>query len=98
MHYSFWNLIADLKNTDNLSNHMKELYLNSYSHEYFQKCWISLYNTLNTIYNEHDGNLCRNLLSRIRCPTLIIHGNLDPMITPEHPHQLKQHISNSRYW
>jgi valacyclovir hydrolase len=75
---------------------MMESYLNFYGKEYFLKSWMSLYDTLNTIYNEQEGDLCRSLLCRIQCPTLIVHGSLDPMIAPEHPHHLKEHIRNSR--
>lgn len=98
MYCNVLNMIAGITNMDNLSSHMKELYSGYYGQQYFQKCWLNLYGTLNTIYSKHEGDMCRSLLCRIQCPTLIIHGNLDPMIMPEHPHYLKEHIRNSRYW
>ena len=38
----------------------------------------------------------QELLAQIKCPTLIIHGDKDPMVGDEHPHYLLQNIANSK--
>ncbi|EEC07501.1 valacyclovir hydrolase, putative [Ixodes scapularis] len=35
-------------------------------------------------------------LAKIRCPTLIVHGGKDPLVTPEHPAYLLRHIALSK--
>lgn len=43
-----------------------------------------------------DGELCRNILHTIKSPTLILHGNKDPLVPEFHPLYLRDNISNSR--
>lgn len=38
-----------------------------------------------------------DLLPSVCCPTLIVHGELDPMVPIIHPQYLHQHIQGSRY-
>ena len=49
------------------------------------------------IMNDRDGNICKDLLPRITCPTLIVHGEKDALVAPEHPQYLKESIKGSRY-
>ena len=49
------------------------------------------------IMNDRDGNICKDLLPKITCPTLIVHGEKDALVAPEHPQYLKESIKGSRY-
>ena len=42
------------------------------------------------------GDLCRERLSEIRCPTLLLHGENDPLVPVFHAHFLHQHIVDAR--
>ncbi len=42
------------------------------------------------------GDLYRSLLSEIKCPTLIVHGEKDPLVPPFHPRILAESIAGSR--
>ncbi|XP_022608827.1 valacyclovir hydrolase isoform X2 [Seriola dumerili] len=44
----------------------------------------------------YDGSICMELLPLITCPTLIIHGEKDPMVPSFHPQSLLKHIKGSR--
>ncbi|XP_026202015.1 valacyclovir hydrolase isoform X2 [Anabas testudineus] len=44
----------------------------------------------------YEGSICLELLPLISCPTLIIHGEKDPMVPSFHPQHLLQHIKGSR--
>jgi valacyclovir hydrolase len=44
-----------------------------------------------------DMNICRQLLPKIQCPSLIIHGDKDAMVSAEHPDMLHRKISGSKY-
>lgn len=43
-----------------------------------------------------SGSICLELLPQISCPTLIIHGEKDPMVPSVHPQCLLKHIKGSR--
>ncbi len=42
------------------------------------------------------GDLYRALLSKIRCPTLILHGARDPLVPAVHPEAIHRGIAGSR--
>ncbi|XP_039902288.1 valacyclovir hydrolase isoform X2 [Simochromis diagramma] len=44
----------------------------------------------------YNGSICMELLPLISCPTLIIHGEKDPMVPILHPEYLLKHIKGSR--
>ncbi|XP_037699625.1 valacyclovir hydrolase [Choloepus didactylus] len=43
-----------------------------------------------------DGNICRNLLPLIQCPTLIVHGEKDPLVPRFHADFIHKHVKGSR--
>lgn len=43
-----------------------------------------------------SGDICKDCLSQITCPTLIVHGNKDALVAPEHPGYLLKHIQHSK--
>ncbi|XP_006888815.1 PREDICTED: valacyclovir hydrolase [Elephantulus edwardii] len=43
-----------------------------------------------------DGNICRHLLPLIQCPTLIVHGEKDPIVPCFHAEFIHKHIKGSR--
>ena len=42
------------------------------------------------------GDLCKSELSKIQCPTLVLHGDKDPIMPPFHPTYINEHIAGSR--
>lgn len=68
-----------------------------YGEDYFRKTWSDWIDAMLRLYEKQNGDLCKQALSKIKCPTLIIHGNKDAMVLPEHPSYLKQNIANSRF-
>nr|XP_023013620.1 valacyclovir hydrolase-like isoform X1 [Leptinotarsa decemlineata] len=55
-----------------------------YTEKELQKMWSKWCDTAEEFYNK-GGNICSNWLKLIQCPTLILHGDKDPMMSPEHP-------------
>lgn len=41
------------------------------------------------------GDICRNQLQKITCPTLVLHGQQDPLIPKEHAEYIAKNIKNS---
>lgn len=67
-----------------------------YGEEYFFKCWMSLITLYKRIYDEEEGNLCTEFLSKIKCPTLLVHGQLDPVAPVRHVHFIKERIPHAK--
>ncbi len=41
------------------------------------------------------GDICRNQLGKIKCPTLILHGVKDPLVDISHMEYIHERIVNS---
>lgn len=63
-----------------------------YGKEGFAKLWSEWVDTLIDIFDKRGGNICKEFLPNIKCPTFIVHGAKDPMIAPEHVPYLENNI------
>lgn len=68
-----------------------------YGEDYFRKTWSDWIDAMLRLYKKQNGNLCKEVLSKIKCPTLIIHGAKDAVVLPEHLTYLNQNIANSKF-
>lgn len=75
---------------------MKAPMVNVYGLEYFKQSWESWCDICAEIVNKRGGDLCKEGLKDINCPTLIIHGQKDAMLVEDHPIYLQKHIKNSK--
>lgn len=83
-------------NLDNWSDKMKGPMLALYGQETLQKM---LDEWGNSVANYQKLGLDANLkdaMTRISCPTLIIHGELDPIVGIKHAEFLNRNIQNSK--
>lgn len=76
---------------------MRQPMVDMYGEEGFQKLWDDWCDAVKEI-SKKGGNICKELLPAIKCPTLVLHGKKDPMIVPEHPDYLIKHIPNSKLY
>lgn len=76
---------------------MRAPMIQAYGEDYFKKAWSDWIDTMLRLYEKQNGDLCKQVLSKIRCPTLIIHGAKDAMVLLEHPTYLKENIVNSKF-
>ncbi|XP_055120669.1 valacyclovir hydrolase isoform X5 [Symphalangus syndactylus] len=44
----------------------------------------------------YEGNICRHLLPQVQCPTLIVHGEKDPLVPRFHADFIHEHVKGSR--
>lgn len=68
-----------------------------YGEDYFQKICSKLADILKEIHAKPNDNHMKPFLSKIKCPSLIIHGKKDTMITLKQSKCLKQNIADSKY-
>ncbi|XP_076666002.1 serine hydrolase BPHL-like isoform X2 [Andrena cerasifolii] len=89
-------LFTKLRNIRNWSEQMRAPLMAVYGEEYFQELCARHVDALLRIYETRNGDLCKESLSKIKCPTLIVQGNKDVIICPEQAIYLKEHIHGSK--
>ncbi|XP_029165336.1 valacyclovir hydrolase-like [Nylanderia fulva] len=66
-----------------------------YGEDYLTKTNSDIIDAMLRLNEKQNGDLCKQALSKIKCPTLIIHGGKDDTVLPEHATYLKQNIAKS---
>ena len=84
------------RSIDSWSEKMREPMIAVYGEEYFRETWASWVDAVASIYEKRNGDLCKESLPKIKCPTLIVQGNKDAMVFAEHPIYLKEHIAGAK--
>ncbi|RLU24767.1 hypothetical protein DMN91_002857 [Ooceraea biroi] len=74
---------------------MRDLLVNIYSVDYIKQTLLRWLDTMFRLYNKQDGDLCQQVLPKIKCPTLIFHGSENTFLVPNQPLHLKQNIVDS---
>ncbi|XP_050303124.1 valacyclovir hydrolase [Anthonomus grandis grandis] len=77
------------------SPRMKEPLIKLYTEQGLQQMWNDWCDVMAELFKD-GGDICKSRLKDIRCPTLILHGDKDPMVLGEHPEFLLKHIKGSR--
>nr|XP_056710940.1 valacyclovir hydrolase [Euleptes europaea] len=67
-----------------------------YGYEYFSKTCEAWVDGISQFTHNPNGSICQPLLPYIKCPTLIIHGEKDPLVPRFHPEYLHKHIVGSQ--
>ncbi|KAJ6664519.1 hypothetical protein lerEdw1_007176 [Lerista edwardsae] len=67
-----------------------------YGREYFSKTCEAWVDGISQFIHKPNGSICQSLLPHIKCPTLIIHGEKDPLVPRFHPEYLHEHIISSQ--
>lgn len=88
--------LEGLKDVSQWSERMRTPMEETYGKERFPILWSDFVDACVAIMNDRDGNICKDLLHKITCPTLIVHGEKDALVAPEHPQYLKESIKGSR--
>lgn len=66
-----------------------------YGVENFPQLWSQWIDAMKQLYEQNNGDICKNLLSEIIAKTLIVHGAKDPMILSEHIEFFKKNIKTT---
>ncbi|XP_037626368.1 valacyclovir hydrolase isoform X2 [Sebastes umbrosus] len=88
-----YNVVRDVSQWSvRMRKPMEELY----GAEIFAKTWGAWVDGIAQFAKRPEGSICLELLPLISCPTLILHGEKDPMVPSFHPQFLLKHIKGSR--
>lgn len=89
-------IYENMRDISKWSERMKAPLIKMYGEEGLTAMWSQWVDTLLEMYKNKNGDICKDCLSKITCPTLIIHGNKDAMVAREHPDYLLKHIRHSK--
>lgn len=90
------NIYKQYRNIDSWSEKMRAPLIAVYGEEYFRAIWTNWVDAVLRINKKQSGDLCKTLLPKIKCPTLIVQGKKDPMVLAEHSVYLKEHIVGAK--
>lgn len=95
--YLFICILIEYEIIDNWSEKMKQPLIKIYGKEYLQKMSFDWVESILRICEKQNDDLCKESLKKIKCPSLIVQGNKDPMVLIEHASYLKDHIVGSKW-
>ena len=91
------NMILKVRDVSQWSERMRGPMEEVYGKDYFPILWEEwCVAILNLASKTSDRNICKELLEKIQCPSLIMHGAKDAMVASEHPDMLHRRIKGSR--
>lgn len=67
-----------------------------YGEELFRKMWTDWVDSMTKLFEKDNGDICVKELIKIKCPSLIVHGQDDKLVLKDHPFFLKKSIRNSK--
>ncbi|XP_076132691.1 valacyclovir hydrolase [Alosa pseudoharengus] len=90
---AIYNSVRDVSRwSERMRRPMEEMY----GAEYFRNTWGAWVDGISQFTHNPRGSICMELLPQISCPTLVVHGQKDPMVPSFHPQFLSEHIPNVR--
>ena len=87
-------LFESIRDVNKWSKRMRESLESIYSNE-LSSLWSEWVDSMIEVYDNQNGDICEGILVSIVCPTLIFHGDKDPLVPPFHPVHLHNNIKGS---
>uniref|UniRef100_A0A8C2GD78 AB hydrolase-1 domain-containing protein n=1 Tax=Cyprinus carpio TaxID=7962 RepID=A0A8C2GD78_CYPCA len=89
-------IYQSIRDVSSWSERMRRPMEEMYGAQYFRETWERWVDGISRFAQNPQGNICREVLPLISCPTLIVHGAKDPMVPSFHAEYLQQNIRGSR--
>jgi len=86
--------ITDIKR---MSAERTTAYRDVYTREYLQYIWALHMKSRIEIFEHRNGDKVRSVLPEVRCPVLIVNGDKDPIVAPEHPEYLMRNLRDASF-
>uniref|UniRef100_A0A1B6KGJ6 AB hydrolase-1 domain-containing protein n=1 Tax=Graphocephala atropunctata TaxID=36148 RepID=A0A1B6KGJ6_9HEMI len=68
-----------------------------YGAENLERLWTSYCQYFIDLLRSGDGEVCRRFLPQVLCPTLVLHGELDPIVPLHHGKFVADNIPNAKF-
>ncbi|TRY61217.1 hypothetical protein TCAL_10924 [Tigriopus californicus] len=88
--------ITNVSDVSQWSERMRRPMEETYGVDYFPIIWKEWCQAYRAVFEKNQGEICRQRLAQIQCPTLIVHGDKDAMLDTIHPDILQREIPNAR--
>lgn len=88
-------LFPEIRDISDWSAKAKAPLIELYTEKGLQDMWNDWCDVMKEM-QRNGGDICKKALKNIQCPTLILHGDKDPMVGLEHPKYLLKHIKNAK--
>ncbi|XP_066593127.1 valacyclovir hydrolase-like isoform X2 [Prorops nasuta] len=85
-----------VRDVDKWSEERKRRTLPIYGKDYSQKVWSECVDTMKRTFITRQGDICKDSLAKIKCPTLIIYESGFCVEDMDQQSYIKQHIENSQ--
>ncbi|XP_063225361.1 valacyclovir hydrolase isoform X1 [Bacillus rossius redtenbacheri] len=89
-------MYESIRDISKWSERMRAPMIALYGEKYFRSTWSQWVDAFVSLYEQNAGDICKDVLPLIRCPTLVVHGKEDAMVAAEHPHYLAANIRGAR--
>lgn len=63
-----------------------------YGRDQLTRLWTSYCEYFEHVLRDRDGEVCRTFLPQVKCPTLVMHGQLDPVVPVHHGRFVAENI------
>ena len=93
----YMDVAENIRDISNWNPKLRDPLLKTYgSASLVQKLWSECMDANIDIVDKRDGYICEEELSKIKCPTLIVHGGKDPMVPFFHTEFIKDRIKGCK--
>jgi pimeloyl-ACP methyl ester carboxylesterase len=82
---------------ENWGGKMQDVLVEEYGQDFFVESWQTWMDILLRLQRNKGGEFCSKALHKITCPTYILHGAKDRIVSPKHAKYLHENIKNSKY-
>ncbi len=90
------DLVIEISSVENWSTTMRNAMTTIYGEAELRNLMNGWLKCMIEIKDSRNGDICRELISKIVAPTMILHGARDPLVPPYHYHYLHRSIKNSK--
>ncbi|XP_046680880.1 valacyclovir hydrolase isoform X2 [Homalodisca vitripennis] len=68
-----------------------------YGAEYLERLWSNYCQYFINLLSSQNGEVCQRFLPQVLCPTLVLHGELDPLVPVYHGKFVADNIPNAKF-
>lgn len=90
------NFFSEINNIDGWSSGLRKVMTKIYGFEELRSLTDDAYDTVTSLMKTKDGDICKNLVSKIVAPTLILYGEKDEIVSNVHYRFLQNSIPGSK--
>ncbi|XP_034439122.1 valacyclovir hydrolase [Hippoglossus hippoglossus] len=90
------DLYNAVRDVSKWSARMRQPLEDVYGAELFARTWAAWVDGVSQFIKRPEGSICMECLPLITCPTLVVHGEKDPMVPISHAQYLHKHVKGSR--